>query len=113
MSAPNFVVDRALLWLEVPLSGSPGYWAPNTNYSVGDSILPRPSFIIPVGKENVMFQVVGFVGISGSVAPTFPTSIGSVVVDGNIEWICRDPNEVSIAVEWFEYYNINYTLTLA
>lgn len=112
MATPNFVVDKDILWLEVPKSGSPPEWQPNTNYNKGDTVIPTSSFILPPGKESVMFQCVGFVGKSGITEPVFPVAIGNTVIDNNIEWICRDPLAPSVNIDWFEYYQITHTLTL-
>lgn len=112
MATPNFVLDKDVLWLEVPRSGTPSEWLPNTNYKLGDVVIPRASYIIPSGKETVMFQCVGFLGKSDIVPPTFPTVVGNTIIDNNIRWICRDPNETAVNIDWFEYYQTVHTLTL-
>lgn len=112
MASPNFLVDKNVLWLEVAKSGTPSEWVPNTNYRLGDTVIPRSSFILPPGKELVMFQCVGFVGKSGSTPPTLSTIVDNKIIDNSIEWVCRDPNEASVGVDWYEYYQITHTLTL-
>lgn len=112
MSTPNFVVDNDILWLEIPKAGTPAYWEPGKTYVLGDTVIPRPDFVLPPNKENVMFQCVGFVGKSAITPPSMPPTFGNTVIDNNIEWVCRDQNAPSIEIDWFEYYQTNHTLTL-
>lgn len=112
MATPNFVVDREILWLEVDRSGTPAEWSPNTNYKLGDTVIPRSTYLLPPGKELIMFQCVGFIGKSDTTPPVFPTNVGGTVVDNNIEWVCRDPNAELVGIDWYEYYETIHTLTL-
>lgn len=112
MSEPNFVVDNDILWLEIPKAGTPAVWVPGETYNLGDTVIPRPTFILPPGKDSVMFQCVGFVGKSANTPPIMPTSFGNTVIDNNIEWICRNPDEAAVKVNWYEYYQTTHTLVL-
>lgn len=88
----TIVLDNQVIWLEVPKRGTPLVWQPGINYKLGDIVIPGVSTVIPVGKEDVMFQCVGFVAYSASSAPTWPVSAGTKVVDGTVEWTARDPS---------------------
>lgn len=107
MSA-QFVNDGDILWLTLPKVGSPPVWNHDTEYNLGDVVVPRfPS----AGQESLMFQCVGFVGTSGGSTPSFPTTVGQELVEGTNKWIARDPNSNPAQIDNHEYYYIKKTVT--
>lgn len=109
MSCPNFIRDGRIIWLGVPKIGTPAYWSPGTNYKLGDTVIPRPDFVIPSGEENTMFQVVGFCGKTSNTAPVFPIVLGNTVTDNEIVWTCRSPTDDPAQIPKSEYYVIDRT----
>lgn len=105
-----FFKDGSILWLQVPLQGTPTPWAPGTNYKLGDTVVPS----VPIPSlANFMFQCVGFVGKSGNVTPTFPVPINAQFTDGNIVWTCRDPATSLPALEKNEFCVIDETVVVS
>lgn len=100
---PQFVLDNTLLWLQVPRVGTPSVWQPGVDYQLGDVIIPTDD----TGLETVMFQCVGFLGQTGAASPTFPTTIGSTFVDGNVRWTARDPEASPGKLDNSEYFLID------
>jgi len=68
-------------------------WVATTAYSLGDTVEPT--------VDNTFRYVVTTAGTSGASEPTFPTSIGSTVVDGTVTWTCvaktHQPTEIKLA----------------
>lgn len=60
----------------------PGAWAASTNYSVGD-------FRRPTTPNGFRYEATADTGSSGGTEPTWPTTVGSTVVDSGITWTCR------------------------
>jgi len=56
-------------------------WAATTNYSLDD-------IRIPTVGNGFYYKVTTDAGSSGASQPTWPTTIGSTVVDGGITWTC-------------------------
>lgn len=110
MSQANLVEDGEILWLAVAKVGNPPAWAPDTNYDLGDTVVP----IAPqAGQENLAFQCVGFLGKSNSSQPVFPSTVGNVVIDGQIEWKTTDPTADPLALEYDQYYLIGRTVSVS
>lgn len=59
-------------------------WAASTSYSVGDTVKPT--------TENGYIYKATAAGTSDSAEPTWPTTIGSTVVDGGVTWECWSVN---------------------
>lgn len=53
------------------------------------SILYKPGNLIQPTTPNGFFYRVTVSGTSGSAEPTFPTTIGTIVADGGITWVCE------------------------
>lgn len=101
--------DAEILWLVVLKVGSPPAWQPNTNYNIGDIVVP----IAPqVGQENLAFQVVGFLAKSASSQPVFPLTVGNTILDNQVEWKCVDPAADPSQLKYNEYYLISQTVTV-
>lgn len=105
--AATFYKDGSILWLKVPLEGTPAAWAPGTNYKLGDTVVPTTP--IP-SLAGFMFQCVGFIGKSSNVTPTFPPTLNTTFVDGNIVWRSRDPAASLPALEKNEFCIIDETV---
>lgn len=104
---PTFVEDNNVLWLAVEKVGSPPAWQADTNYNIGDVVVPTSP---QIGQENLAFQCVGFLGESSGSEPVFPATVGHTVDDKQIEWICQDPAQNPAALPPNTYYLINPTL---
>ena len=57
-------------------------WAALTNYSVGDRRIPTVS-------NGYYYEVTTDAGSSAAAQPTWPTTIGTTVVDSGITWTCK------------------------
>lgn len=106
----DFVEDGNILWLAVTKEGSPPVWQNGFNYKQGDLVVPR---FPQVGQENVMFQVVGFVGKSGAVEPTFPITEFAKVIDSGIEWRAITKSASPPQLEPSEYFLTTETITVS
>lgn len=113
MATPNFVLDNKIIWLELPKRGTPPEWQPGVNYNIGDTVIPRSSFAIPTGKEDSMFQCVGFAGQTAAAAPSWPSSTSQVILHGDLELTSRDPTLNPAEPTEEEYYYITRTITVA
>lgn len=64
-------------------------WAASTVYS---ALFGRfgPSFVTPLTENGFFYQVTATTGdaMSGSMEPTWPTTIGNTVVDNHVTWTC-------------------------
>jgi len=63
------------------LFGTPDSWAASTSYSVGDIVIPTTA--------NGFYYECTVAGTSGSSEPTWPTSVGGTVTDGDVTWECK------------------------
>ena len=113
MACPTLIRDNRILWLEVPKIGSPSEWQPGVDYQIGDIVIPRLDVPIPPGKENVMFQVIGFCGESGNTNPVFPTLLNQTVIDGDVKWAARSPSDDPMQITNQEYYVIDRTVVVS
>lgn len=57
-------------------------WAPSTNYSLGDRVVPT----VP---NACVYEVTTDAGSSDTTEPTWPITAGATVVDGGITWTCQ------------------------
>jgi len=71
---------KRILNPNVTVTFSQAVWAASTAYSLNDLRVPTSpnGFVYKVTTE----------GTSGSVEPTWPTTIGATVLDGTVEWTC-------------------------
>lgn len=69
-------------WQAASVSNTYTAWAATTNYSLGHRRIPTVS-------NGYYYEVSADAGSSGATEPTWPTTIGSTVVDSGITWICR------------------------
>ena len=69
-------------------------WEASTAYTLGQTREPTPN--------NDFRYVVQTAGTSGATQPTWPTAIGSTVLDGSVLWRCEakthEPNEIKLAL---------------
>lgn len=69
-------------------------WQASTTYTIGQTREPTPN--------NGFRYVVDTPGTSGATQPTWPTTIGSTVVDGGVLWRCvaktHEPSEIKLAL---------------
>lgn len=57
-------------------------WGASTDYAVGD-------YVTPTTPNGYVYECTADAGSSAASEPTFPTTIGSTVVDDGITWTCR------------------------
>jgi hypothetical protein len=114
ITIPNFTIDSDLVWLARTLFGSPTTWAPGTNYQLGDTVIPTPTFYTnnPSFPTNLMFQLVAFVGKSSGLQPSFPLTVGNTVNDNQIQWLAINSNANPPALPFDQYYVISPTITI-
>lgn len=106
----TFVEDNEVLWLAVQKVGNPPAWQPNTNYKLGDVVVPTSP---QSGQENLMFQCVGFLGKAGGIAPVFPTTVGQKVADNQVEWECVNPGADPNQLEYNKYFQITQSVVVS
>lgn len=105
-----FLLDKNIIWTPLTKRGNPPVWTADTEYKLGDVVVPT---VPQSGQENVMFQVVGFVGYSGSSTPgSLPVAAGQTVLDGEVEWKSRLASDDPTQLPYNEYYLINETVTV-
>jgi len=104
-----FIEDKNILWKTMNKVGSPTAWKSGITYKLGDQVVPRT--ILP-GQENLMFQAVGFISVSGLAQPTWPVVANTLQVDGSTEWKTRDPAVDPEFLKPNEYYLIDETVTV-
>jgi len=56
-------------------------WVGSTNYSIGNRVIPTVS-------NGYYYEVTTDAGSSAGAQPTWPTTIGTTIVDGGITWTC-------------------------
>jgi hypothetical protein len=109
-----FVCDGRDGWLYTKDSDTsqqinPKQWTASTSYSYGDNV--RPS------TYNGYNYTCTVAGTSGGTEPTWPTTVGSTVVDGGVTWKCIDyiafPSTYNPVGTWSGSYNapLGYTVT--
>jgi hypothetical protein len=106
------VRDGDILWLGLALNGTPDTWTAATNYTIGDYVAPSTTVEDVDTTTPMMFQCIGFLGTTAALEPTFPTSVGDTVVDGNILWGARDPSVDPAQLSFKEWYEIIQNVTL-
>jgi hypothetical protein len=57
-------------------------WAPSTDYSLGDLVIPT------AGATWWVYECTT-PGTSGTTEPVWPTTVGETVTDGTVVWTCR------------------------
>ena len=107
------VIDGDIVWVMVEFNGTPDVWQPDTNYNKGEFVQPSTTVEDPSGPTQLMAQVLGFVGTSSTVEPSFPTTEGSTVIENNIEWRAQNPAKNPPALAFNEYYEITQTVTVS
>ena len=59
-------------------------WVGSNAYSLGDYVDPANGYVYRVTTDN---------GTSGTVEPTWPTTVGGTISDGDLTWTCVDTKE--------------------
>lgn len=82
----SFTDDNQIVWLMVSKNGTPPVWSSDTQYEIGDAVIPTS---VQAGQEDIMFQMVAITGKSGGVEPVFPTNFGDTIIDNGVVWEAR------------------------
>lgn len=93
------IKDKNILWAVRELEGTPAAWTANTVYEKGDIVKATTGF------GTVMFQCVGFMQKSGSVEPTWNTTLAAQNPDASLVWTTfdqQDTNPVNSKKQWFD-----------
>lgn len=79
---------------------SSGAWVATTAYSVGNRVTPTSANI-----NGLYYRATASTGSSGAAEPTWPTTAGGTVVDGDVTWTCEGPAPVRAAHGTSTVYN--------
>jgi phage tail-like protein len=96
-------IDQQVTWV----NAGPGTWTAGTQFQVGQYILD------PAGNLQLAIEIADAVvgettaGTTGSLQPTWPTALGTSVLDGNLTWSCAGPSPAGLF-----YCSKNNTLQL-
>lgn len=106
----TIVYDNNIIYRSLVLEDTPPDWEADHIYQGGETIVPTD----PIASDNVgiMWQVFGFVRLSGSTEPAWPTILGNTIVDGNITWVAKDPKEVESTLDKSQYTVITKQITI-
>jgi len=104
----ELIKDNQILWLSVPINGTPPYWKSNQNYEIGEYVVPSD----PEVAEGLMFQCVGFTskaaknepGINGE--DEWTEVLDKSLNNGDLELTARDPQSNPTKLDFNEYYEI-------
>lgn len=102
----SFTEDRNLKWKAYSASSLaflPERWEPNTIYTLGQAIIPTK------GDNSIYYKAEALTHVE----PTWPTKLGSSVLDNNIFWVCFDPTSFVVPLIWREYYILGRTVTMS
>jgi len=73
----------------------------------------RGNFVVPTVDNGFIYECTNAVGgTTGGVEPIWPITSGDTIVDNDITWTCRDPEQVPTIIEWNEYFDITFTVIL-
>jgi hypothetical protein len=67
---------------------TPSAWVASTNYALGSTVVPT----VANGK---WYRCVVDAGSAGGSQPTWPTTVGTTVVDSGITWVCESTHSLS------------------
>lgn len=73
----------------------------------------RGNFVVPTVDNGFIYECTNAEGgTTDAGEPTWPTTPGNTVVDNDITWTCRDPEQAPTIIGWNEYFDITFGLTL-
>ena len=97
----EIVIDSRVIWMAADLIGMRHTWRPNTNYNIGDLVIPTT----PNGK---MYQVVNYITEIFSHLPVWNPTPGEATLDvGGRTWRAYKLNNVTITPLWNEYFVVH------
>ena len=83
-------------------------WLPVNTYVRGAHVTPSPGSI-NAGNTKIYECTTG--GVSASLEPVWPLTVGSTIVDGDVVWTCRDASTQPAQIIWKEYYILTESIT--
>ena len=98
------IYDTDLVWIVLELSGQNFGWTANTIYKTGDVVVSADS--AASDTKTLMFQVVTYLGSSGSTQPTWTSTTGSTYNDVGILWETVNKTESPPPLAFDQYYLI-------
>jgi hypothetical protein len=102
----NITYDNELIWQAVPFTGTPSSWTTNTNYFIGDTV-------IPFTNAPFLVQVVGFRSKSSNTPPVYPSFENIIFEDGDVEWISRNREQNIFQLGFNDYAIIKFNLVVS
>ena len=106
----ELVQDGDIVWVARPTEGTPAAWTADTIYRIGD--LVEATDTGASDTIGVMWQAYTYIGKSDVSQPTFLSTLGTTVIDGNLNWICQDPSQEVSQLNPNQYYTITEEITV-
>jgi hypothetical protein len=78
----NYARIMSMITLAVPANP----WTASKAYVLGDCILPT------ISPGTALYHECTTAGTSAATEPAWPTTAGTIVTDGSVQWTCRDPS---------------------
>jgi hypothetical protein len=107
----SLVYDGDILWQAVATTGTPTAWSASTKYVTGDSVIAIDQSASDT--DGLMFQAVGYLGTTDTIAPIFPVAELQTVEDGNVVWYSVDKNKSPSKLKTNEFYVIESQVNLS
>jgi hypothetical protein len=101
----DIIEDNQVIFQCITEQGTPSTWAASTSYKIGD-------IVVPTVANGQAYTVVGYKSQTDAVEPTWPTTAGDTVVDGDVEWEAVADDTTSVESVWNEYLIISNNLTI-
>ena len=98
------IYDNDLMWITLERKDQNFGWSPSVTYKIGDVVISVNDVVS--NTENLMFQVVGYLGTTGSTQPTWTTVLGGTYKDGGVLWETRSKVSSPAALPYNQYYII-------
>lgn len=101
------VYDGRLIWKARLIEGTVPVWQASHVYRKGDVVKKT------VGTSTLMYQCVGYLGVSGVSQPTWNTSLEASFDDNQITWFVQSPTQDVHTVPKNQYFVLSSTPTVS